>query len=125
MATEVACALLDSALLDGLKDNGGFVADAQDQHQYGWVQAEAMLACWRCYIATNNNKYLQQVFKSWEFIQLYISDHSFGEWRWKRNAESPAEDEKAGFWKCPYHNTRACLEIYNDLSNLDLKQWKQ
>ena len=24
---------------------------------------------------------------------------------------TPGEKEKAGFWKCPYHNGRACLEL--------------
>jgi mannobiose 2-epimerase len=26
--------------------------------------------------------------------------------------------DKAGIWKCPYHNTRACIEIINRVNKL-------
>ena len=36
-----------------------------------------------------------------------------GEWYWSRRADGTLNkaDDKAGFWKCPYHNSRMCLEI--------------
>jgi mannobiose 2-epimerase len=36
-----------------------------------------------------------------------------GEWFWSIRANGVVNtyDDKAGFWKCPYHNTRMCLEI--------------
>ena len=36
-----------------------------------------------------------------------------GEWYWGRNADGTInlEDDRAGFWKCPYHNGRMCLEL--------------
>lgn len=123
-ANILACELADRAIEQGYLPNGGFIATDDDLAQYGWVQAEAMLACWRCYLASNNPKYLKHTLEVWQFIQQFISDPAYGEWHWQKDATDKAQ-EKAGFWKCPYHNSRACLEIFNDLSEMDITQWKQ
>ena len=37
-----------------------------------------------------------------------------GEWFWGTMADGltpDLESPRAGFWKCPYHNTRMCLEV--------------
>ncbi|MBD5277508.1 MAG: hypothetical protein HDS30_07660 [Bacteroides sp.] len=32
-------------------------------------------------------------------------------WMWsRRDGEPNRTDDHAGFWKCPYHNARMCLE---------------
>ena len=40
-------------------------------------------------------------------------DYDNGEWYWSRHPDGTLNtvDDKAGFWKCPYHNSRMCLEI--------------
>lgn len=36
-----------------------------------------------------------------------------GEWYWAvlEDGSLNLDDDKAGFWKCPYHNSRMCLEL--------------
>jgi mannobiose 2-epimerase len=49
----------------------------------------------------------------WTFIDRHLVDHVNGEWHWAvdDNGKINLDDDKAGFWKCPYHNSRMCLEI--------------
>jgi mannobiose 2-epimerase len=49
-------------------------------------------------------------------------DRQEGEWYWsiKVDGSINTADDKAGFWKCPYHNTRACLEIMSRTKNLQI-----
>jgi mannobiose 2-epimerase len=48
---------------------------------------------------------------------MKIIDRKKGEWFFRVNKEGIpyTEEDKAGFWKCPYHNTRACLEVIKRL----------
>ena len=63
-----------------------------------------------------HNKYLEIVFESWEFIQKHLLDTQNGEWFWGINRDySLMKNDKAGFWKCPYHNGRACIELIKRL----------
>ncbi|MFW9622724.1 MAG: N-acyl-D-glucosamine 2-epimerase, partial [Bacteroides graminisolvens] len=49
----------------------------------------------------------------WEFTKSHLIDRVNGEWFWSLRADGSINhtDDKAGFWKCPYHNGRMCMEI--------------
>ncbi|MEO7976821.1 AGE family epimerase/isomerase [Flavobacterium sp.] len=80
--------------------------------KHWWVQAEALIGFYNAYQLTGDEKYLEIVYKNWEFIKKYILDPKNGEWFWGVYQDySLIEKDKAGFWKCPYHNSRACLEL--------------
>ena len=57
------------------------------------------------------------VLKNWEFIGNHIIDKEKGEWFWGIHADgSKIQKDKAGPWKCCYHNGRACLELINRIN---------
>jgi mannobiose 2-epimerase len=62
------------------------------------------------------------VFNNWAFIKQYIRDNEKGEWFWgvlEDHTVMPGQD-KAGLWKCPYHNGRACLELIRRVGHSDV-----
>jgi len=82
--------------------------------KHWWVQAEALIGFYNAYQLTGDEKYLDIVLKNWRFIKTNIIDQQNGEWFWGINKDySLMGKDKAGFWKCPYHNSRACLELIN------------
>jgi mannobiose 2-epimerase len=84
-----------------------------DTDKHWWPQAEAMVGYLNAYQLSGEDIFARKALDSWEFIKYYLIDHKEGEWFLKVNRKGlpyPG-DEKAGFWKCPYHNGRACLEI--------------
>lgn len=77
---------------------------------YWWVQAEALVGFYNAYQITKEKKYLEAVDHIWQFIQSEHKDH--GEWLWlARSQGGRSLNYKAGFWKGPYHNGRAMLEM--------------
>jgi len=84
-----------------------------DTDKHWWHQAEAMVGFYNAYEITSDPKFAERSLNSWTFIKNYIIDRQYGEWFWKVNKKGIPDnrDEKAGFWKCPYHNGRACMEI--------------
>ena len=51
--------------------------------------------------------------RAWEFIRENLVDTEDGEWWWAilPDGSKDLSQPKAGFWKCPYHNTRMCLQV--------------
>jgi len=103
---------------DGALMYEGSPTSVEDTDKHWWPQAEAMVGLINAWELTGEPKYLNQAEKTWAFIKGKIIDHKHGEWFYKVNKEGtpdPGED-KAGPWKCPYHNGRACLEIIRRLN---------
>jgi mannobiose 2-epimerase len=86
-------------------------------HKEWWPQAEAVVGFIDVYQISGEEKWLRVAERSWEFIETHLVDRKNGEWfrAVTRDHQPMSEFEKAGFWKCPYHNGRACLEVYDRL----------
>ena len=116
-----------AAAARGLDPSGGlnYEHDPATKHwnreKHWWVQAEAMVGFLNAYQLSEEPWFYDQFRAVWEFTRLHILDYAGGEWHWGvtagNDAPMPGED-KAGFWKCPYHNGRACLEILGRLSRV-------
>ncbi|WP_207434278.1 AGE family epimerase/isomerase [Sabulibacter ruber] len=84
-----------------------------DKHREWWVSAEAMVGFLNAYELTHDEAFLQYSLNAWKFAQTYFLDLERGEWFWGVNDDYSlmSKEDKVGFWKCPYHNARACLEV--------------
>ena len=86
---------------------------AIDADRHWWVQAETVVGYLNIYQLTGDEDALARACETWEFIRTHLVDLDGGDWFWSLKADGSVNtvDDKAGFWKCPYHNSRMCLEI--------------
>jgi mannobiose 2-epimerase len=94
-----------------------------DQHREWWVSAEAMVGFLDAYAHTQDEALLRHSYRAWQFAQCHLLDAQYGEWRWGVEADYQPMlgQDKVGFWKCPYHNARACLEVIQRCQHLAAK----
>ena len=88
-----------------------------------WCYAEAVVGYidqWKLYqdekpIESNINLELAET--AFHYIQTHLMDRENGEWFWTILPDGTPDrtHDKAGFWKCPYHNSRMCIEIIERL----------
>ncbi len=103
----------------GLNADGSMVHEANldtgyvDSDLHWWVQAEAVVGFFNLWQHFNDEAALEKANHCWQYIKDNLIDYGNGEWYWSRHKDGRLnlDDDKAGFWKCPYHNSRMCLEI--------------
>lgn len=83
-----------------------------DADRHWWVQAESVVGYMNLYQYFDDCLSLVRATQCWELIKEHLID-SEGEWFWSLRADGTVNktDDKAGFWKCPYHNGRMCMEV--------------
>ena len=108
-----------SAAGEGFTPEGGMIYEKEgaegpvDGDRHWWVQAESVVGFFNLWDHFGSSAGMENALMNWEFIKAHIIDHENGEWFWSVRADGSInrEDDKAGFWKCPYHNGRMCMEI--------------
>ena len=111
------------ATLEGLDNDGGLWYEYEPAHQHlikekhSWPQAEALIGFINAWQLSGDEKHLQTAYNAWHFIQQHMIDKQYGEWYWgvKEDYSVMNHEDKVGIWKCPYHNSRACLELMRRL----------
>ena len=115
-----------AAAAEGVDRDGGLwyeyepAANHFIKQKHNWVQAEAMVGFLNQWQLTNDEAWLQKTWQSWQYTSTFIKDKIYGEWFWGRNGDGTIMkgQDKVGIWKCPYHNTRACVEVMKRLQPL-------
>ncbi|MBR1574610.1 MAG: AGE family epimerase/isomerase [Bacteroidales bacterium] len=108
---------IGEAGLEGLQPDGSLIYEKHedgslDDSRQWWVQAETVVGnlwLWKYHgLETSADTALH----TWGYIQQHLL-HPEGEWWWACDAEGQPDTagDRAGFWKCPYHNTRMCLQV--------------
>jgi mannobiose 2-epimerase len=103
----------------GLRPDGSMIHEANldtghvDDDLHWWVQAENVVGWFNLYQHFDDEDALAKAGRCWDYIKSQLIDNEQGEWFWSRHPDGTLNtvDDKAGFWKCPYHNSRMCLEI--------------
>jgi len=106
------------AASEGFLTNAGMIYETHgglsvDADRHWWVQAEAIVGYINLYQHFGDRLSLVRAIQCWGFIKKHLIDIDEGEWFWSLRADGSVDrdNDKAGFWKCPYHNGRMCMEI--------------
>ena len=104
---------------EGLRPDGSMIYEhwkdnnTYDLQRQWWVQCESVIGHVNLYQYFQDEDAFAKAKQCWDYIQNNLVDKENGEWYWAilDDGTINRSDDKAGFWKCPYHNSRMCLEL--------------
>ena len=103
----------EGLLPDGSMSYEKLLGDILDESRQWWVQAETVVGNLWLWKYHNDLAAADRAVACWNYIRDHLVDREKGEWYWAILPDGSPDlaSPKAGFWKCPYHNSRMCLEI--------------
>lgn len=109
---KIALAALEGRCFDGSMVYERHGNGHYDNDKHWWVQAENVIGQLYLWKFHGMKEMLEKAKGSWTYIRDNMIDREHGEWYWSiKGKQVNRKEDKAGFWKCPYHNSRMCLEV--------------
>lgn len=122
-------AIADATLREGIDADGAVFNEGRDgkitdSNKEWWPQAEAVVGFLNAHQLSRDDRFLDAALKCWDFIAARLIDHRNGEWYRgvTRGGDILDHEAKASFWKCPYHNGRACMEATSRLHSISAQR---
>lgn len=122
----VAVRLAETTLREGVDAAGAVMNEggprgADQLEREWWPQAEAVVGFLCAAQLTGRAEFVAAAWRAWRFITTHVVDPRDGEWFRRIDAQGRVVPgvPKISFWKCPYHNGRACLEAVRRLHALE------
>ena len=109
--------MADAVLAEGLGAQGGILYERSpegvDDDFHWWAQAEGLPGFYNAYQISGRPEFAEAAYRLWEYILAQFVDRERGEWFRivHRDGTPDLSQLKIGPWECPYHNSRACMEM--------------
>lgn len=112
--TPVITAIAEQA--DVINKSTGEREDLVGTPRQWWEYAECVVGNFNVWQHNGDEAAISRALMAMDYIEAHLVDNENGEWYWSAASSADGfapnkEDDKAGFWKCPYHNSRMCLEL--------------
>jgi mannobiose 2-epimerase len=113
----VSLAVARVTIAEGVDADGGVISTggpagytATDKEW--WPQAEAAVGFFNAYQISGESRLFEASRRSWDYIEAKFVDRVHGDWIEKvRRDGTPIRRPKVTLWRCPYHSSRACMEL--------------
>ena len=132
-AEAVAIAQVTNA--EGIDRDGGVFSEGDPKgltnpNKEWWEQAEAAVGFFNAYQISGDPRFFAYARRSWDFIQAKLVDRKNGDWYNTLTRDCTPiltvttpkgrviPSAKLSIWKCPYHNSRCCLELIERIEEL-------
>jgi cellobiose epimerase len=102
----------------GFHSSGPLGAPADRREKIWWVQAEGLVAALQMHRLTGEEIYWDCFSRTLKWIVERQADWQHGDWHDTIEPDGRESGEKAGPWKCPYHQGRAMLECLDVLASV-------
>ena len=131
-----AVAIAHATNAEGVDTDGGVYNEGNPRgptntNKEWWEQAEAAIGFLNAYQVSGDPRYFGYARRSWDFIQAKFVDRQHGDWHNTLLRDGTPILTSSGFfvwstpsakqslWKCPYHNSRCCLELIERLGAVE------
>jgi mannobiose 2-epimerase len=123
-ARQSAIGLAEVVYREGLDGDGSLFSERGpnglvDASKSWWEQAEAVVGFYNAYQLTGKPYFAEAAARSWHYAKARLVDRRHGDWfkRLHPDGTPDASVFKVGPWECPYHHSRACLEMMSRLGH--------
>jgi mannobiose 2-epimerase len=112
-----ACIGLANAASEGYQADGSMLTEINTStglvslRRSWWEQAETVVGYLNAFELTHDWTYMSKSLNCWEYIKKNFIDSVNGSWFSYISETGAPSGDKGGFWICPYHNGRMCMEV--------------
>lgn len=113
----VSLAIANVTIAEGVDTDGGVIsaggpAGYTSTDKEWWSQAEAAVGFYNAFQISGESRLFEASRRSWDYIEAKFVDRVYGDWIEKvRRDGTPIRRPKVTLWRCPYHSSRACMEL--------------
>jgi mannobiose 2-epimerase len=111
-----------NAALEGYQPDGSMLTEKDNAtghvrtQRSWWEQAETVVGYLNAFELTGNESYLEKSLDCWTYIKQHFVDTKNGGWFSYVSESGVPGGDKGGYWICPYHSGRMCMEVIERVS---------
>ncbi len=112
---------------EGLQSDGSLIYERdyktgrKNSERSWWAESETIVGYLNAFELTGDENYLDKSIACWNYTKNHLVDKNGGWYSSVSENGEAGKGDKGGFWVCPYHNGRMCMEVIERVTSATSK----